>query len=119
MVIRNSGAGAELIARITSEMKAAGLEPDGREAELLDQAGRLADRIAAMETALADDGLRVTLGSGRVVPHPFIAEIRQHRMALTRCLAGVQMEDTTKDATKQRAASARWRAHNIAKGKAL
>jgi hypothetical protein len=107
-MVNRKSAGAELVTRIRAELAANGLEPDGRETELLAQAQALADRIEAMEMALAEDGLRITLESGRVVPHPFIAESRQHRGALARLLAGVQMEAGTKNATKQKAANTRW-----------
>lgn len=116
MVIRNkASAGEQLVARIQADMTEQGLEPDGREVELLDQARALTDRLAELEAALAEDGLRSRLDSGRVVAHPFVSEARQTRSALARVLAGIQMSDDTRDPVKQSAARTRWRAHNAHK----
>ncbi len=41
--------GQELVARIVAEMAANGLEPDGKEQELLGLAEGLADRLAELE----------------------------------------------------------------------
>ena len=104
-----------MVDRIMADMRANGLEPDGREVELLDLARRLADRLAALERAIAADGLSSRLSSGRIVANPLVAEARQTATALARVLAGVQMTESSKDPVKQAAAQARWREHNIAK----
>ncbi|WP_286150706.1 hypothetical protein [Mycobacterium sp. D16R24] len=112
-------AGDALVERITAEMLECGLRPDGREAEWLEQARNLASRITELEECISTDGLSVVLNSGRVVLHPAIAEVRQHRAALARVLAGIQMEEAaTKDPAKQKAAQVKWRAHNEARKRA-
>ncbi len=107
--------GAALVARIRSEMKSQGLEPDGREEELLELASRLADRLAELEATIVADGLTVVSKSGLVHLHPAVSETRQTRAALARVLSGIEMEDSSKDAVKQAAAQTRWRQHNLAK----
>lgn len=115
----SKSAGDVLIERITADMREAGLAPDGREFEWLEQARHLANRIAELEECISADGLTVVLNSGRAVLHPAVAEVRQHRAALARVLAGIQMEETNvKDPTKQKAAQAKWRAHNEARKRA-
>lgn len=115
MSSENGSPGRALVERILGDMRANGLEPDGREVELLDLARRLADRLAALERSIEADGLSSRLESGRIVANPLVAEARQTASAMARVLAGVQMSDTSKDAVKQAAAQARWRAHNAAK----
>ena len=107
--------GAALVARIRSEMKSQGLEPDGREEELLTLAEGLQDRIVELESAIAADGLTSVSKTGVVHLHPAVHESRQTRAALARVLSGIQMEDSSKNAVKQAAAQTRWRQHNLAK----
>jgi hypothetical protein len=109
-------AGTELVERVIADMRANGLEPDGREVELLDLASGLADRLADLEACVDRDGLSMVLKSGRVVINPAVSESRLTRNALATVLGRVSMEEgRAKDPAKQRAAQARWRAHNIAK----
>lgn len=107
--------GVALVTRIRADMKAEGLEPDGREVELLAIAEGLADRLAELEAAIKADGLSSTSKGGIVRLHPAVAEARQTRTSLARVLAGIQMTDDSRDPTKQKAAQSRWRAHNAAK----
>jgi hypothetical protein len=109
--------GPALVAGIRAEIASQGLEPDGREEELLAIASGLADRLAELETAIIADGLTSVLKTG-VVLHPAVSESRQTRAASARVLAGVQMEDSSKDPVKQQAAQSRWRSHNEAKKRA-
>jgi hypothetical protein len=106
--------GAALVARIRAEMAEEGLEPDGREVELLGLAEDLADRIVELEAAISD-GLTSTAKRGLVRLHPGVVEGRQTRVALARVLSEIQMRDDSKNPVKQRAADHRWRAHNVAK----
>lgn len=108
--------GAALVRRIREDMAAEGLEPDGREAELLVQAEALADRIAELEAAIEAQGMTSVSKGGLVRLHPAVAEVRQTRTALARILSGIQMRDEAKDPVKQRAAFASWRARESAKG---
>lgn len=81
--------GAALVTRIRAEMAAEGLEPDGREVELLALAESLADRIAELEEAIVTEGLTTVTKTGLVRLHPGVAECRQTRAALARVLAGI------------------------------
>jgi hypothetical protein len=97
-------------------MAANGLEPDGREVELLSLAEGLADRLEALEACVERDGLSLVLKSGRVVVNPAVIESRLTRNALGTLLGRVSMEEgRAPDPQKQKAAQARWRAHNLAK----
>lgn len=107
--------GAALVRRVLADMAAVGLEPDGRELELLGVAEALQDRIIELESAIAEDGLRTVSKNGVVHLHPAVSEARQTRAVLARTLAGIQMVDDARDPVKQKAAQTRWRAHNEAK----
>ena len=107
--------GAAMVARIRADMAAEGLEPDGRELELLSVAEDLQDRIVELEAAITAEGLTSVSKGGLVRLHPAVAEVRQTRGVLARVLSGVQMRDDSRDPVKQRAAESRWRAHNTAK----
>lgn len=107
--------GAALVARIRADMVAEGLEPDGREVELLSLAEDLQDRIVELEAAITAEGLTSVSKGGLVRLHPAVAEVRQTRAALARVLSGVQLQDDSRDPVKQKAAQSRWRAHNQAK----
>jgi len=110
--------GQRLLDRILAEMKAEGLEPDGREAETLRLASDLEDRRAELEDAIEEEGLSHTTKDGRVLMNPLVAEARQTTVALGRVLATVQMSAApAKNTQKQKAAESRWRSHNIAKAK--
>ena len=112
-------AGSDLVARIVADMREHGLEPDGKERELLSLASGLADRLAELEDCIEVEGLSVVLDSGRVLMNPAVGEARQTRTSLARVLMGVSMtEGRAKDPAKVRAAQARWLEHNIAKGRA-
>jgi hypothetical protein len=111
----NEPSGAALVARIRAEMAEEGLEPDAREVEFLAIAGGLQDRIAELESAIKQHGLTNVTKGGLVRLNPAAVEARQTRAALARVLANVQMEEDHKNPVKQKAAQARWRAHNEAK----
>ena len=96
-------------------MTANGLEPDGREAELLGLAEKLADRLETLERVIEAEGMSWVSKGGVARLHPAVPGARQTATALARVLSGVQMADTTKDPVKQAAAHTRWRSHNIAK----
>lgn len=85
--------GAALVARIRAEMAEEGLEPDGREVELLSLAEQLADRIGELEAAISADGLTSTSKGGLVRLHTGVVEARQSRVALARVLSDIQMRD--------------------------
>jgi len=91
-----------------------GLEPDGKELELLALASRLADRRAELEDSIARGGMSRTVG-GVVKINPCVAESRQTTAAIARVLTGIQMERSVKNPVKQRAAQTGWRSHNLSK----
>lgn len=107
--------GAALVARIVADMRLQGLEPDGKESELLGLAEGLQDRILELEAAISAEGLTTVSKSGVVHLHPAVSECRQTRAVLARTLAQIQMADDVRDPVKQKAAQARWREHNKAK----
>ena len=114
------GAGADLVARITAEMRGNGLEPDAKETELLAVAEGLQDRLAELEEDIEVDGRSMVLTSGRVVMNPAVAESRMTRTSLATVLTKISMsEDRAKDPAKQAASRTRWREHNLAKAKRL
>ncbi len=104
--------GDSLVKSIVAEMRKNGLEPDSREEQLLDVARRLADRLDVLDQLVARDGVSRTV-NGRVALHPGLAESRQVEAVLVRALAGIQLEETHKNATKQRAANTRWASHRL------
>ena len=83
-------------------------ELDPRELALLEQACRIADRIAELEAIVEKRGLTTRGSTGQTVIHPAVAEIRQHRLALQRILGSIGL-DTGDVAEKTGAASNRAR----------
>jgi hypothetical protein len=111
-------AGKRLVQSIIDDMAARGLEPDCREQAALGIAEGLADKLEALDQAIAADGVSVTLKSGRPVVHRAIAEARQIALALDKVLQGVAMDEGVPvNRAKHAAAQARWRAHNEAKAR--
>ena len=106
------------MARLKAEMDAEELEPDGRDVELLSIAEALQDRVVDLEALIESEGLSNTSKSGVVRLNPAVGEARQTRVALSRVISQIQLHDDGKDPVKQRAANARWRAHNDGKRRA-
>jgi hypothetical protein len=110
--------GERLVQAVLEQMAADGLEPDARDRALLDTAQQLADRMAALQLLVGEDGERAVSATGVVRLHPGIAEYRQHAVALSKVLSAVSLVETSghaKNPDKVRAAETRWRPHNIAK----
>jgi pyruvate/2-oxoglutarate dehydrogenase complex dihydrolipoamide acyltransferase (E2) component len=76
---------------------------------LLLAACRTLDELAPLERALADASPVVAGSRGQVRPHPLIAEVRAHRLALRQLLAalGLAEADASSGDAAVRAASAR------------
>ncbi len=96
----------------------ASYELSGSELELLVEACRLLDEVEALHDAIEADGLTVAGAAGQTRIHPAVAEVRQHRLALGRVLAQLQLPDdegatmpTSQRARAQRAAAVRWAGH--------
>ena len=107
--------GAALVGRLRAEMAGDGLEPDGKEVELLAIAEALQDRIVDLESVITAEGMTTVSKSGVVHLNPAVGEARQTRAALARVLSGIQMEQSVKNPVKSAAAQSRWRQHNLAK----
>jgi hypothetical protein len=113
-------AGADLVARITAEMRENGLEPDAKETELLAVAEGLQNRLADLERDIEEDGRSMVLTSGRIVMNPAVAESRMTRTSLATVLTKISMSEApAKDPVKQAASRTRWREHNLAKAQRL
>ncbi len=109
-------AGRRLVSRIVKDMGANGLEPDGKERELLTLAEGLADQLEKLREVVASEGYTTVIGTGRIVAHPCVALANQTTTALARVLAQIRMDDgPSVNLVKQRASKTRWRAHNAAK----
>jgi hypothetical protein len=108
-------AGDKLVEKILADLREQRLQPDSREAELLERARAMADRIEELETLVAVEGMTYTDKSSVVRPTPLLSEIRQSTIVLTRCLNAIQFNDepSHKDPTKQRAGRASWAARNV------
>jgi DnaJ-domain-containing protein 1 len=71
-----------------------------------------------LEAVISSEGMSSVSKSGVVHLNPAVGEARQTRSALARVISGVQLREDVKDPVKQRAAQAKWRAHNDAKRRA-
>jgi hypothetical protein len=107
--------GVALVRRVVADMHAHGLEPDGREQELLNLAEKLGDRLDALERTIDADGMTYVSKGGLARLHPAVPEARQTAAALARVLGGIDMDGSGKNPKKVAAAQARWRQHNIAR----
>lgn len=63
------------------------------ELEILRAAAGEADLIYKMETELRGASLLVSGSTGQIVAHPFVAELRQHRAALSALLKSLKLPD--------------------------
>ncbi len=109
-------AGERLVADVLAELAADRLVPDVRESERLHLAAGLADRLAEIRQQLAREGLTTTTAAGGLKPHPLLAAERATVAQIAHLLDGISLEAAPiRDATKQRAAQSRWRAHNATK----
>ncbi len=114
-----SSPGEDLVPKIRAEMAAKDLEPDSREEGLLAQIRQVADDIAELRERIAAEGLTFKPAAPEGPPrmHPAAAEIRQSRAALARLLSLIQLEESTKNPVKVKAANTRWRQHQMAKAR--
>jgi hypothetical protein len=107
-----------MIRRVIADMAERGLQPDAKETELLHVAGGLADQLVALRLDVKKNGTSTKLSSGRVVLNPAVAAITSTSAELSKVLGQIQMDlGQPKDAAKQKAAQARWAAHNQAKAR--
>jgi len=63
------------------------------ELELLNECARLLDELETLKKQLDKDGVTLTMPSGIVKAHPFLAEVRSHRITLSRILAQLNLPD--------------------------
>ena len=111
-----AAAGRRLWREITTEYA---LRVD--EVELLDAACRTADEIDRIEAELATAPTMVAGSKGQERPHPLFAEVRQHRLVLSRLLAALQIPDAdeggradARSTAGRQMAIARWRGRGSA-----
>lgn len=105
--------GEALVERLRAEMTEQGMIPTSTEEELLAVAWDLADRVEVLQRMVAVDGERRVGKDGTVRLHPALSEMRQCEATLARVVGGINtMAEPVVNRTKQRAAQARWRAHN-------
>ena len=104
--------GERLVAEILAEMAESQIIPDSKESALLDAARTMVDRMAQLDNIVTRDGPILVSATGTQRAHPALIEYRQLAGTLPRMLAGIVIGDSSsgppKDATKQRAANARW-----------
>ena len=104
--------GQRLRAEIVAEMAEAGVIPTSTEDALLDAVRTMVDRMAQLDAIVTGDGPILVSATGTQRAHPALIEYRQLAGTLPRMLAGIVIGDSSsgppKDATKQRAANARW-----------
>jgi hypothetical protein len=98
----------------------AAFELSGTEIELLRECCRLLDEVEDLHSARASEGLSVPGSNGQPRVHPGLGELRQHRLALGRLLAQLQLPEepgalaSPVQAKARVAGHARWQAHNAA-----
>lgn len=94
------------------------LRPD--EHAVLEEACRTRDLLYRMEKELAKGNMIASGSMGQPVAHPFLAEVRQHRITMQRLLitlglpdavgeTGARGESTSRSASARALANARWR----------
>ena len=110
MAKRRLSKGEQLVADVLAAMQRVGVEPDEKEAALLETAREIVDAIDRLSLVLRAEGDLVTSSRGDVRPHPASVERRQYMALLPRVLSQVVIGDSsvTLNATKQRAANTRW-----------
>lgn len=105
-------AGAKLWADVHAAV-AAGWELDERDLHLLGRACSMADRVAALEASLKEDGPIVRGSRAQPVAHPALAELRQLELAQARLLRLLELDPpaakTPGSARSTKAAATRWR----------
>jgi phage terminase small subunit len=85
-------AGRALWRRIHGDL-AEGWELDERETYLLEQACLIADQVAALDAAVAREGVTVAGSMGQSRVHPAVQESRQLRLAQSRLLKSIELVD--------------------------
>jgi len=87
-----ASAGRALWRDIVADASAQGVELDAQELIYLRQAGKIADSIAVMESALAGADLVVSGSTKQPVANPLIAELRMHRQLLAQTVARISTD---------------------------
>jgi hypothetical protein len=110
--------GKAMIQRIVADMAARGMEPDAKETELLGVAAGLADQLVLLNKDVRRNGTSAKLESGRIVMNPAVAAITKTSAELAKVLGQIKMDlGQPVNRVKQKAAQARWAAHNEAKAR--
>jgi hypothetical protein len=111
-----AASGRKLWRAVTRDVAGQGLSLDSRELLWLEEAARLADRVAELEAELAGAD-RVVPGHARQpVAHPLLAESRMTRQLLMQAIARIRVDAPVEAAgvpagvnQHRAAANARWR----------
>jgi len=85
-------AGRRLWRQVVREAVDEGLELDSREQFWLLSASKLADRLAILEAAMADQPPTTTGSTGQLVAHPLLNEIRAHHQLISQTLARIDTQ---------------------------
>jgi hypothetical protein len=111
-----SASGRKLWRAVTREVAGQGVSLDSRELIWLEEAARLADRVAQLEAAIAGEDLIVPGHAKQPVAHPLLAESRQTRMLVAQMIARIRVDAPVEAAgapagvnQHRAAANARWR----------
>ena len=89
-------AGTDLWTRIVADLEAP-WRFDERELALLEEAGKTADDIAALDESIATEGRTVMGSRGQPVLHPGVTEVRQLRALQLRLLSALTLTDPLED----------------------
>jgi hypothetical protein len=84
--------GKKLWREIVRDAAGQGLALDARELVWLRTAGKLADRVDALETELAGMSMVVSGYNGQPVANPLLGEIRFHSQLITQILARLKVD---------------------------
>jgi hypothetical protein len=114
--LSKESAGDALRRKVLADLDEVEIDLDSREAEALERACLMADRIAELEGLIAEHGRTYIDRYGVLRPSPLLAEVRQSTAIMCRALGMIQMTDTPKaDPVKQRAGRASWAARSGSK----
>lgn len=94
------------------------------ELELLAEVCRLLDEVDELRASVEAEGMTVKGSTGQLRVHPAVGELRQHRLALGRLLAQLELPDEEGEslpsptvARGRKAANRRWAPHRAAEAR--
>jgi len=84
-------AGRRLWRKVAREVAEEGMVLDSREEYWLYSAAKIADQLAVLEEAMAEQPLWVRGSMGQLVPNGMLAEVRSHRLLAAQLLARIKL----------------------------